>query len=105
MLVFFGLGNAKVLSFALANAKLPDASSFASQWNIGLVVLNNLFHIKKTVFVWYEHYLMFKNKMIQDIDPSVRSFIHTESVLFIWQRRFDKLLSNTNTFFFSSSVF
>ena len=36
MLVFFVLGNAKVLSFALGNAKLPDASSFASQWNIGL---------------------------------------------------------------------
>ena len=39
MLVFFGLGNAKVLSFALGNAKLPDGSSFASQWNIGLTHL------------------------------------------------------------------
>ena len=38
MLVFFALGNTKVLSFALGNAKLPDASSFASQWNIGLNV-------------------------------------------------------------------
>ena len=36
MLVFFALGNAKVLSFALADAKVPNASSFASQWNIGL---------------------------------------------------------------------
>ena len=36
MLVFFALGNAKVLSFVLGNAKLPDASSFVSQWNIGL---------------------------------------------------------------------
>ena len=35
MLVFFALGNAKVLSFALGKAKLPDASSFALQWNIG----------------------------------------------------------------------
>ena len=35
MLVFFALGNAKVLSFALADAKVPNASSFASQWNIG----------------------------------------------------------------------
>ena len=35
MLVFFALGNAKVLSFPLGNAKLLDASSFASQWNIG----------------------------------------------------------------------
>ena len=36
MLVFFALGNPKVLSFALGITKLPDASSFASQWNIGL---------------------------------------------------------------------
>ena len=36
MLVFFVLSKAKVLSFALGNAKLLDASSFASQWNIGL---------------------------------------------------------------------
>ena len=35
MLVFFALGNTKVLSFALANAKVPNASSFALQWNIG----------------------------------------------------------------------
>ena len=40
MLVFFALGNAKVLSFALGNATLPDASSFASQWNISLIVIN-----------------------------------------------------------------
>ena len=36
MLVFFALGNAKVLSFALAGAKVPNASSFALLWNIGL---------------------------------------------------------------------
>ena len=36
MLVFFALGNAKVRSFVFGNAKLPEASSFASQWNIGL---------------------------------------------------------------------
>ena len=35
MLVFFALGNAKVLSFALGDAKLPNANVFASQWNIG----------------------------------------------------------------------
>ena len=34
MLVFLALGNTKVLSFALGDAKLPNASSFASQWNI-----------------------------------------------------------------------
>ena len=36
MLVFFALGNEKVLSFALGDAKVPNANSFASQWNIGL---------------------------------------------------------------------
>ena len=36
MLVFFALGNAKVLSFALADAKVPNASSFEFWWNIGL---------------------------------------------------------------------
>ena len=36
MFVFFALGNAKVLSFALGDAKVPNANGFASQWNIGL---------------------------------------------------------------------
>ena len=36
LLVFFALGNAKVLSFALGDAKVPNANGFASQWNIGL---------------------------------------------------------------------
>ena len=35
MLVFLALGNAKVLSFALGDAKLPDERSLASQWYIG----------------------------------------------------------------------
>ena len=35
MLVFFALGNAKVLSFALADAKIPNARSVAFWWNIG----------------------------------------------------------------------
>ena len=35
MLVFFALDNAKVLSFALGEAKLPNANGFALQWNIG----------------------------------------------------------------------
>ena len=38
MLVFFALGNAKVLSFALADAKGPDARYFAFWWNIGFSV-------------------------------------------------------------------
>ena len=36
MLVFLALGNAKVLSFALGDAKVPNVNDFASQWNIGL---------------------------------------------------------------------
>ena len=35
MLVFFALGNAKVLSFALGDAKVPNANDFAFWWNIG----------------------------------------------------------------------
>ena len=35
MLVFLALANAKVLSFALGDAKVPNASSFAFWWNIG----------------------------------------------------------------------
>ena len=40
MLVFFALGNAKVLSFVLADAKVPKASSFAFWWNIGFIVMS-----------------------------------------------------------------
>ena len=36
MLVFLALGNAKVLSFALGEAKVPNANDFAFWWNIGL---------------------------------------------------------------------
>ena len=35
MLVFLALDNAKVLSFGLGDAKVPNASSFAFWWNIG----------------------------------------------------------------------
>ena len=38
MLVFFALGNTKVLSFALCDAKVPNANGFASQWNIGFIL-------------------------------------------------------------------
>ena len=38
MLVFFALGDAKILSFALDDAKVPDARYFAFWWNIGLKV-------------------------------------------------------------------
>ena len=36
MLVFLALDDAKVLSFALGDAKVPDARYFAFWWNIGL---------------------------------------------------------------------
>ena len=39
MLVFLALANAKVLSFALGDAKVPNASSFAFWWNIGFTWL------------------------------------------------------------------
>ena len=35
MLVFLALGDAKVLSFALGDAKVPDARYFVFWWNIG----------------------------------------------------------------------
>ena len=35
MLVSLALGNSKVLSFALGDAKVPNVNGFASQWNIG----------------------------------------------------------------------
>ena len=38
MLVFLALGDAKVLSFALGDAKVPDARYFAFWWNIGFTV-------------------------------------------------------------------
>ena len=38
MLVFLALGNAKVLSFALGDTKVPNTNDFASQWNIGFKV-------------------------------------------------------------------
>ena len=40
MLVFLALGDAKVLSFALGDAKVPDARYFAFWWNIGFRVLH-----------------------------------------------------------------
>ena len=42
MLVFFALGNTKVLSVALGNAKMPEASSFASQCNVGFTNSNGV---------------------------------------------------------------
>ena len=44
MLVFFALGNAKVLSFALGDAKVPNANVFASHWNIGFKCATSLVH-------------------------------------------------------------
>ena len=39
MLVFLALGNAKVLSFALGDAKVPNTNDFAFWWNIGFTLL------------------------------------------------------------------
>ena len=44
MLVFLALGEAKVLSFALGDAKVPDARYFAFWWNIGLILHPTLIH-------------------------------------------------------------
>ena len=38
MLVFLAL-NAKVLSFALGDAKVPNANDFAFWWNIGINIM------------------------------------------------------------------
>ena len=40
MLVFLALGDAKLLSFASGDAKVPDARYFAFWWNIGLTFSN-----------------------------------------------------------------
>ena len=42
MLVFLALGNVKVLSFALGDARVLNASSFASQWNKGFTLCDFL---------------------------------------------------------------
>ena len=41
MLVFLTLGDAKVLSFALGDAKVPNARYFAFWWNTGLRFLGS----------------------------------------------------------------
>ena len=43
MLVFLALGDAKLLSFASGDAKVPDARYFAFWWNIGLNVYYHYF--------------------------------------------------------------
>ena len=49
---FFALGNAKVLSFALGDTKLPNANGFASQWNIGFKRWHHVRHVDFMLFVW-----------------------------------------------------
>ena len=55
MLVFFALGNAKVLSFALGEAKVPNANGFASQWNIGLI----LHPVNLIIYNWFDVVISF----------------------------------------------
>ena len=40
MLVFLALGNAKELSFALDDTKVPYANDFAFWWNIGFTLFS-----------------------------------------------------------------
>ena len=56
MLVFLALGDAKMLSFALGDAKVPDARYFAFWWNIGLYILYHYIATKisfQIVFIMY----------------------------------------------------
>ena len=62
MLVFFVLGNVKVLSFALGDAKVPNANDFASQWNIGFN-LNISAFFKKKIF---EQFLLLYRECSKD---------------------------------------
>ena len=55
MLVFFALGNAKVLSFALGDAKLPNANGFASQWNIGFKHITGHHRQTSRSYTWLSH--------------------------------------------------
>ena len=47
MLVFFALGNAKVLSFALGDSKVPNANGSLSQWNIAFFLTKLVQNKKK----------------------------------------------------------
>ena len=68
MLVLFALGNAKVLSFALGDAKVPNAKVFVSQWNIGFKPicsccrLRNLEAAPKENTFFIPHPLILKDK-------------------------------------------
>ena len=64
MLVFFALGNAKVLSFALGKAKLPDANSLASQWRLWLafILCLGLYNVSLSLYLsvicyWHKCYV------------------------------------------------
>ena len=47
----FASANAKVLFFALPDAKVPNTSTFASQWNIGLKICLLMEFYKIRVFL------------------------------------------------------
>ena len=48
MLVFLALGDAKLLSFASGDAKVPDARYFAFWWNIGFTLFRECLGILRT---------------------------------------------------------
>ena len=51
MLVFLALGDAKVLSFALGDAKVPDARYCAFWWNIGLMGFECKFYVYSGILI------------------------------------------------------
>ena len=55
MLVFLVLGDAKLLSFASGDAKVPDARYFAFWWNIGLKVDNFVKYCHISLNIHIEH--------------------------------------------------
>ena len=55
MLVFFAVGNAKLLSFAFGDTKLPNTNGFESQWNIGLTYWSFDKYIPRYINVYEIH--------------------------------------------------
>ena len=55
MLVFLALGNAKELSFALVDAKVPNANDFAFWCNIGLNVKVGAW--RPASFAYHNHFV------------------------------------------------
>ena len=63
MLVFLALGDAKMLSFALGDAKVPDARNVAFWWNIGFSL--------STVYMYIYIYVYIINTDIHNVPHSL----------------------------------